>query len=67
MLPVSGLGFRGRFWAGCGRKPSANRPETDPKLPGPEALAIWDRRFVAKAGPKLSPVPGPEALLNRLK
>jgi hypothetical protein len=43
VLLVPGPGFRGRFWAGFGRKPIANgpnRPKTGPEsqVRGPEAL-----------------------------
>ena len=43
VLPVPELGFRGRFWGDFGRKPSANVPNTGPKLPGLSARAVWDR------------------------
>ncbi len=46
MLPVHGPGFRGRFWAGFDRKPSANGPKSGPKLLGPKARAVRDQILV---------------------
>ncbi len=65
MLPVPGLGVRGRFWAGSGRKAIVNGPQAGPKLPEPSARAAWDwilsvaSSFTARTGPKLAQEAGP--------
>ncbi len=43
---VPGPSFRDRFWAGFGRKQSADGPKTGPKLLGPNARALLDRFLV---------------------
>ncbi len=42
LLLVPGPGFRGRFWAGCGRQASMGGPTSGPKLPGPKNRAVLD-------------------------
>ncbi len=46
VLPVLGPGFRSRFWAGAGRKPSADGPKTGPgRRPGqPRKAGPGDRK-----------------------
>ncbi len=58
MFPVPTPGFRGRFRAGLGSKPSANGPTTGSKLSETEAATILDRfvgSFTLDFGPKSCP------------
>ncbi len=42
MRPVSGPGFRGRFWANFGSEPNVDGPKSDSNLLEPYARASWD-------------------------
>ncbi len=75
VLPVPRSGFRARFRAGVGQKPSEKGLKSGPRSPRPEARAVWDWMLVRshwasnqslpKVGPAC-PARGPEALVSNL-
>ncbi len=67
VLPVPEPGFRGRFWAGFGRKSRVTGQKYSPELPGPSTRAVWDwscapsQYFYGQNRPETDPAqkPGP--------